>query len=106
MNVNFDGGTTDNKYRTISLSFEIESNFPYFHPRTIMEKNNTVTVYAHDLRIPQDNSTRIEETQKREKTAELDKLKILYNEGVPLEDAVEPDLYEKIIEDEDGTSEG
>ena len=106
VNMTFDGYTTDSKTRNVSLSIEIEGNFPYFHPKTVAEKNITITVYANDMRLPMDESTRIEPTQKRENTAEIDKLKVLYDEGVPLEDTLEPDLYEKIIEEEDGTREG
>lgn len=105
VNMTFDSYTTDSKTRNVSLSIEIEGNFPYFHPKTAAEKNITITVYANDMRLPMDESTRIEPNQKRENTAEVDKLKVLYNEGIPLADALEPDLYEKVIE-EDGTREG
>jgi len=100
VNMTFDGYTTDSKTRNVSLSIEIEGNFPYFHPKTAAEKNNSISVYANTLKINKDNSTLLEDTQRWLDTADIDKLKILYREGIPLENVLEPELYQKVIEDE------
>lgn len=100
VNITFDGATTDSKYRVLSISLEVESNFPYYNNRTVVENSNTISIYTNALKIYKDDSTRIEETQKFEHTADVDKLKVLYEEGIPLEDVLEPDLYQKVIEGE------
>lgn len=38
-NIEFDGGTTDQKARTISLDIEVETNFPVFDNRTVVEND-------------------------------------------------------------------
>lgn len=36
MNLTFDGGTTESKYRTISLDIDIETNLPIYNGRTVV----------------------------------------------------------------------
>lgn len=38
-NITFDGGTTDQKLRTIELSLEVETNMPVYNERTVIENN-------------------------------------------------------------------
>lgn len=38
-NITFDGGTTDQKLRTIELSLEVETNIPVYNERTVIENN-------------------------------------------------------------------
>lgn len=50
--VDMDGTTVDNKLRTMELSLEIETNFPYWEPRTIISAGDgwseaNVTVWGH-----------------------------------------------------------
>lgn len=37
-----DGATQDNKLRTLEMSLEIETNFPYWEPRTIISNDNRI----------------------------------------------------------------
>ena len=37
-----DGTTQDNKLRTLEMSLEVETNFPYWEPRTIISNDNRV----------------------------------------------------------------
>lgn len=39
-----DGMTTDSKYRTISISLEIESNLPIYSPQTVMHTGNYINL--------------------------------------------------------------
>ena len=48
-NLTFDGGTTDNKFRSLSLSFDIESNFPYFQSRTVADHCTMISTYANPM---------------------------------------------------------
>ena len=41
--MDLDGSTTDNKSKTISLSLEIETNYPVFEPRTVVSSNNYIS---------------------------------------------------------------
>lgn len=41
-NITFDGGTTESKLRTISLDLDVESNFPVFNERTVIENSNFI----------------------------------------------------------------
>ena len=38
-NITFDGGTIDQKLRTIELSLEVETNMPVYNERTVIENN-------------------------------------------------------------------
>lgn len=42
-NMELDGTTTDSKYKTITLSLEIETNFPIFEPRTIVSTTDYIS---------------------------------------------------------------
>lgn len=41
-----DGETQDNRARTVSLSLEIESNYPLFEPRTIMDSSACISNFG------------------------------------------------------------
>ena len=42
-NMELDGTMTDSKYKTITLSLEIETNFPIFEPRTIVSTTDYIS---------------------------------------------------------------
>lgn len=48
-NITFDGGTTESKLRSISLDLEVESNFPVFDERTVIEDSNFIRTLEHDV---------------------------------------------------------
>ena len=92
-NIQFDGGTTDNKFRSLSLSFEIESNFPYFQPRTVADNATIISTYATDMLLPMDKTVGLEWYMKEDGTTDWDKLVVLYNMGVPIEKTLSPEMY-------------
>ena len=47
-----DGSTTDDKSKTLTLSLEIESNFPVFEPRTVVSTDN----YISNIKTPNINT--------------------------------------------------
>ena len=51
-NIQIDGGTTDSKFKTVQLDFEIESNYPVFEGRTVMDSGNVIRTLIHDLHTP------------------------------------------------------
>ena len=50
-NITFDGGTTEQKLRTIELSLEIESNMPIYNERTAIELDKFIKNAAHSVSI-------------------------------------------------------
>ena len=54
-NIQIDGGTTDSKFKTVQLEFEIESNYPVFEGRTVIDSGNVICTLIHDLYTPDDN---------------------------------------------------
>lgn len=50
-NITFDGGTTESKLRTISLELDVESNFPVFNERTVIENSNFIKGNKVDINI-------------------------------------------------------
>ena len=44
-----DGKTQDDKYHTLPLTIEIETNLPVFEKRTIMSADNYISGYKHNL---------------------------------------------------------
>lgn len=51
MMMEFDGLTSDDKTRKLNLSFDIESNFPVFYPRTAVENDSFITNTKLNLNI-------------------------------------------------------
>jgi hypothetical protein len=47
-NITFDGGTTDQKLRTISLSIEVETNMPIYDERTAIALDNVITSSVYE----------------------------------------------------------
>jgi hypothetical protein len=48
-NITFDGGTTESKLRTISLDLDVESNFPVFNERTVIENSNFIKTQRYGI---------------------------------------------------------
>lgn len=53
-NITFDGGTTDQKLRTISLSLEIETNMPVYNERTAICNSYYIKEMVHEACLAQD----------------------------------------------------
>lgn len=47
--MDMDGTTTESKDRTISLSLEVETSFPVYEPRTIMDMDHPITSHQHNI---------------------------------------------------------
>jgi hypothetical protein len=41
-NITFDGGTTEQKLRTIEISLDVETNIPVFDERTAIDLDNSI----------------------------------------------------------------
>lgn len=50
-NITFDGGTTEQKLRTIELSLEVETNMPVYNERTAIELDKFIRKMEHNLSI-------------------------------------------------------
>ena len=48
-NITFDGGTTDQKLRTIELTLEVESNLPVYNERTAVENDKFFKKPVHQI---------------------------------------------------------
>ena len=48
-NITFDGGTTDQKLRTIELTLEVESNLPVYNERTAVENDKFFKQQVHQI---------------------------------------------------------
>lgn len=104
-NIEFDGGTTDNKFRSLPLSFEIESNFPYFQARTVADHCTVISTYADNLKVYRDRDVILESymtSYQYNNNGEItnepdwDKLVVLYKTGIPIEKSVTPEVYEEV----------
>ena len=51
LNITFDGGTTDSKFRTIDMDIEVETNFPLFEPKTAILNSNYIKQLTLDGRL-------------------------------------------------------
>ena len=51
-NITIDGGTTESKYKTLQLDFEIESNYPIFEQRTVINNDNMIKTIIHEQILP------------------------------------------------------
>lgn len=51
MMMEFDGLTSDDKLRKLNMSFDIESNFPVFYPRTAVENDAFITTTKLNLNV-------------------------------------------------------
>ena len=54
-NIQIDGGTTDSKYKTIQMDFEIETNYPIFEPRTVIDSGHVIKTIIHQIDTQTDN---------------------------------------------------
>lgn len=54
-NISIDGGTTDSKLKIVSMDFEVETNFPVFEPRTVMDNGNIIRKLIHELDYSDDD---------------------------------------------------
>jgi len=54
-NITFDGGTTDQKLRTIELSLEVETNMPVYNERTAIENDKYIKKQHHDVLVKNDS---------------------------------------------------
>jgi hypothetical protein len=50
-NITFDGGTTEQKLRTIELSLEVETNLPVYNERTVIENDKYIKKVECDLYV-------------------------------------------------------
>lgn len=50
-NIEFDGGTTDQKNRTVEIELEVEANYPIFNNRTAIEADAIITKDSHILQV-------------------------------------------------------
>ena len=50
-NITFDGGTTDQKLRSIELNLEIETNMPIYNERTAIELDNYIKKIANSISV-------------------------------------------------------
>lgn len=57
-NITFDGGTTEQKLRTIELQLEIETNMPVFDPRTVIQSDMYIKKYHADMKANTDKEYR------------------------------------------------
>lgn len=48
-NITFDGGTTEQKLRTIEISLDIETNIPVFDERTAIELDKRIKITQHNV---------------------------------------------------------
>jgi hypothetical protein len=49
-NITFDGGTTEQKLRTIELQLEVETNMPVFDNRTAIQTDNYIKKYSFGMK--------------------------------------------------------
>lgn len=54
-NITFDGGTTDQKLRTISLSIEVETNMPVYDERTAIALDNVIKTTIYNPEFNEEN---------------------------------------------------
>lgn len=54
-NITIDGGTTDSKAKSLSMEFEIETNFPVFEPRTVIDNGNIIKKLIHETFLPDED---------------------------------------------------
>lgn len=50
-NITFDGGTTEQKLRTIEISLDVETNIPVFDERTAIELDNRIKTLIENIEI-------------------------------------------------------
>lgn len=53
-NITFDGGTTEQKLRTIDLSLDVETNIPIFDERTVIENDKFICTLLLEEKLPDD----------------------------------------------------
>lgn len=53
-NITFDGGTTDQKLRTIEISLDVETNIPVFDERTAIDLDNTIKTLIRNIDFEND----------------------------------------------------
>lgn len=53
-NITFDGGTIEQKLRTIDLSLEVETNMPVFDERTTIENDKYIRTLLFEEKLPDD----------------------------------------------------
>lgn len=50
-NITFDGGTTEQKLRTIEISLDVETNIPVFDERTAIELDKIIKTTHHNINV-------------------------------------------------------
>ena len=80
-NITFDGGTTEQKLRTIELSLDIETNMPVFDTRTTIKADNYIKHMPYSRKASQKLITKANSLQKTTKLPiQLDNSKVVKDE--------------------------
>jgi hypothetical protein len=58
-NITFDGGTTEQKLRSIELQITIETNMPVYDPKTVIANNQIVIEFEHETKSNKVEITKI-----------------------------------------------
>jgi hypothetical protein len=58
-NITFDGGTTEQKLRTIEISLDVETNIPVFDERTAIELDNRIKTLIGNIEIYDEQNLQI-----------------------------------------------
>lgn len=66
-NITFDGGTTEQKLRTIDLSLDVETNIPIFDERTVVENDKFIRTLLLEEKLPDDTVNHVNPDNEDEK---------------------------------------
>lgn len=74
-NITFDGGTTDSKFRIVSLDLEVETNLPVFDEKTVIGNEETISDFTGGIYDKEGNLGKYTFDSERTSTKEfIDKL--------------------------------